>query len=71
MPVAGFVLSVWLLHRGAAGRPSAPDAVHGIAVAAVLAATFSPAPVLVAGAVAALLVAATCVPHGRVRALAV
>jgi low temperature requirement protein LtrA len=64
VPVAGFVLSVWLLHRGAAGRRSAPDAVHALAVAAVLAATFSPAPVLVAGAVAALLVAATCVPHG-------
>ncbi|MFF7214938.1 low temperature requirement protein A [Streptomyces sp. NPDC008238] len=65
VPVAGFVLSVWLLHRGAAGHSTAPDAVHALAVAALLAATFAPAPVLVTGLVCALLVAATCVPRGR------
>ncbi|WP_089227034.1 low temperature requirement protein A [Actinacidiphila glaucinigra] len=66
VPVAGFVLSVWLLHRtAAAGHPTAPDVVHALAVAAILAATFAPAPVLVTGVVAALLVAATCVPRER------
>ncbi|MFI2301136.1 low temperature requirement protein A [Actinacidiphila glaucinigra] len=72
VPVAGFVLSVWLLHRTAAGHPTAPDVVHALAVAAILAATFAPAPVLVTGLLCALLVAATCVPRerGGVRAAA-
>ncbi|MEU8700203.1 low temperature requirement protein A [Streptomyces sp. NPDC048680] len=58
VPVAVFVALVWLLHRSTPVGHEAADLVHPVAVAAVLAATFTPSPVLVTGILAALLIAA-------------
>ncbi|MEU4097279.1 low temperature requirement protein A [Streptomyces sp. NPDC026673] len=65
IPVAAFIMCVWLLHRRAVERLSAFDVVHALAVLAILAAVFTPAPVLVSGVVAALLIAATVVLGDR------
>lgn len=65
VPVAVFVTLVWLLHhRTAVGRDAA-DLVHPLAVAAILAVTFAPSPVLVTGIAAALLIATTLTLSAR------
>jgi low temperature requirement protein LtrA len=61
VPVAVFVTMVWLLHHRAAELRSRTDLVHPVAVLAVLASVFTPAPVLVTGILTAALVAATLV----------
>ncbi|MEU1369052.1 low temperature requirement protein A [Streptomyces sp. NPDC005803] len=61
VPVALFVALVWLLHHYAGGLPRGADALHPLAVVAVLAATFAPSPILVTGILTALLIAATLV----------
>ncbi|ROQ81617.1 low temperature requirement A protein (LtrA) [Streptomyces sp. CEV 2-1] len=58
VPVAVFIALVWLLHHPTPVRPDTADIVHPVAVAAILAATFTPSPVLVTGILAALLIAA-------------
>jgi low temperature requirement protein LtrA len=58
LPVALYTAVLWLLHRQP--RPSgAIDAVWALAVAAVLASTYSPSPVLTTGAVMSALLTAT------------
>ncbi|MDQ0841039.1 low temperature requirement protein A [Streptomyces sp. V1I6] len=61
VPVAVFLTMVWLLHHRAAELRSRTDLVHPVAVLAVLASVFTPAPVLVTGILTAALVAATLV----------
>ncbi|GGT23937.1 membrane protein [Streptomyces kurssanovii] len=61
VPVAVFITMVWLLHHRAAELRSRTDLVHPVAVLAVLASVFTPAPVLVTGILTAALVAATLV----------
>jgi low temperature requirement protein LtrA len=68
IPVAVFITVVWLLHHRAAEVRAASDIVHPLAVLAVLAATFAPAPVLVTGIVTTLLIAATLVVGARAAA---
>lgn len=65
IPVALYLGALWLLHRT---RPAAAvtDAAYLAAVAAVLASTFSPAPVLTTGLVTAALVATLLVRSARV-----
>ncbi|MEU1472954.1 low temperature requirement protein A [Streptomyces sp. NPDC005761] len=65
IPVAVFVALVWLLHHRTGGLRRAADALHPLAVVAVLAATFGPSPVLVTGIITALLIAATLVLSAR------
>lgn len=60
VPVALYLTTLWLLHRDPAG-PRALDAVWLAGAAAVLAATWSPEPVLTTGLIAACLVAALLV----------
>ncbi|MFE7752658.1 low temperature requirement protein A [Streptomyces sp. NPDC057428] len=67
IPVAVFVMLVWLLHHRASEIRSRTDLVHPLAVLAVLASTFTPVPVLVTGILAAALVAATLVIAARGR----
>lgn len=57
VPVAVFIALVWLLHHPTPVRLDTADIVHPVAVAAILAATFTPSPVLVTGILAALLIA--------------
>ncbi|QIP87916.1 low temperature requirement protein A [Streptomyces sp. Tu 2975] len=61
VPVAVFLVMVWLLHHRAAELRSRTDLVHPVAVLAVLASVFTPAPILVTGILTAALVAATLV----------
>ncbi len=70
VPVAVFVCLVWLLHHRSDGLRRAADAVHPVAVLAVLAATFAPGPypALVTGLVTALLVTATVILSARAKA---
>ncbi|MCM2412726.1 low temperature requirement protein A [Streptomyces sp. RKAG290] len=65
IPVAVFVTLVWLLHHRTTWRRSAADLIHPLAVAAILATTFMPSPVLVTGIIAALLIATTLVLSAR------
>ncbi|MFG2600339.1 low temperature requirement protein A [Streptomyces sp. NPDC048462] len=65
VPVAVFITLVWLLHHPTPVRLDAADAVHPVAVVAVLAATFAPSPVLVTGILTALLIAAKLVLSAR------
>ncbi|MFJ4840991.1 low temperature requirement protein A [Streptomyces sp. NPDC088746] len=67
VPVAIFITLVWLLHHRADELRSRNDLIHPVAVLAVLAMTFTPAPVLATGLVAAALVAATLVVAARAR----
>ncbi|MER5279653.1 low temperature requirement protein A [Streptomyces sp. NPDC002809] len=73
IPVAVFVTLVWLLHHRAGGLRRPVDALHPVAVVAVLAATFGPSPVLVTGVITALLIATTLIlterntTHGNVK----
>ncbi|MFF5333858.1 low temperature requirement protein A [Streptomyces sp. NPDC013181] len=59
VPVAVFITLVWLLHHRTAGLRRTADVLHPLAVLAVLAATFTPSPILTTGVVTALLIAAT------------
>ncbi|MEV7403610.1 low temperature requirement protein A [Streptomyces sp. NPDC091267] len=65
IPVAVFITLVWLLHHRTTWRRSAADLIHPLAVAAILATTFMPSPVLVTGIIAALLIATTLVLSAR------
>ncbi|MFE9825426.1 low temperature requirement protein A [Streptomyces sp. NPDC005791] len=67
VPVAVFITLVWLLHHRADELRGRNDLIHPVAVLAVLAATFAPAPVLTTGILAAALVAATLVVATRAR----
>ncbi|MEU1211936.1 low temperature requirement protein A [Streptomyces sp. NPDC005790] len=67
VPVAVFITLVWLLHHRADDLRGRNDLIHPVAVLAVLAATFAPAPVLTTGILAAALVAATLVVATRAR----
>ncbi|UYQ65857.1 low temperature requirement protein A [Streptomyces peucetius] len=70
IPVAVYITVVWLLHHRASEVRRATDIVHPLVVLAVLAATFAPAPVLVTGILATLLIAATLVLGARAAAAA-
>ncbi|MFF5716121.1 low temperature requirement protein A [Streptomyces buecherae] len=67
IPVAVFITLVWLLHHRAAELRNPADVIHPVAVLAILASTFAPtpAPVLVTGVLAALLIAATLLLSAR------
>ncbi|MEV0025978.1 low temperature requirement protein A [Streptomyces atroolivaceus] len=67
VPVAVFITLVWLLHHRTEELRSRNDLIHPAAVLAVLAVTFTPAPVLATGLLAAALVAATLVVAARAR----
>jgi low temperature requirement protein LtrA len=70
IPVAVFITVVWLLHHRSSEVRGASDIIHPLAVVAVLAATFAPAPVLVTGIAATLLITATLVVGARAAAAA-
>lgn len=67
VPVAVFITLVWLLHHRTEELRSRNDLIHPAAVLAVLVVTFTPAPVLATGLLAAALVAATLVVAARAR----
>ncbi|MFC8593844.1 low temperature requirement protein A [Streptomyces atroolivaceus] len=67
VPVAVFITLVWLLHHRTEELRSRNDLIHPACVLAVLAVTFTPAPVLATGLLAAALVAATLVVAARAR----
>ncbi|MFJ3671123.1 low temperature requirement protein A [Streptomyces sp. NPDC090106] len=61
VPVALFVVCVWLLHRRIAQVSRAADALAPVAAVAVLASTAAPYPVLCTGAIVSLLIAGSLV----------
>ncbi|MES4886096.1 hypothetical protein ABVB69_37185 [Streptomyces sp. NPDC000349] len=63
----GLTAFVWLLHR-TARQHTASDVLCPVAVVAVLAATFTPAPVLITGILATILVASTLLLSARATA---
>ncbi|MEW2080037.1 low temperature requirement protein A [Streptomyces sp. NPDC012403] len=66
VPVALFIVCVWLLHRRAAARPSArADVLSPVAALAVLATTFTTFAVLCTGVIASLLIGAHLVAARR------
>ncbi|WNF30513.1 low temperature requirement protein A [Streptomyces sp. C11-1] len=68
IPVAVYITVVWLLHHRASEVRNTNDIIHPGAVLAILAATFSPTPVLVTGILATVLIAATLVVGARAAA---
>ncbi|GAB3949384.1 low temperature requirement protein A [Streptomyces sparsus] len=70
IPVAIYITVVWLLHHRASEVRTANDIIHPTAVLAILAATFTPTPVLITGVLTTVLIATTLVVGARAAAAA-